>query len=92
MALCRHVLLNPLDEFLSYPKVPFVYFYQLSFDGNTYQNIADSNYEHRGNPLGIYRGKAFITGCGYWRCARYTEILDMNTMIWSKGEHFPYAE
>ena len=88
------MLLNFFDDFLSHLKVLLVYFKKFSFDGNTYQTMADSKYEHDHNPLGIYQGQAFITGCGYSRCARYTEILDMNTMIWYNGRDFPqtYAE
>ena len=68
-----------------------------SFDGDKFQEIDDSLYDHSETfGLGNYRGHAFTTGCSpmssqweyenYWgnkdSCKRKTEIMDMDTLEW----------
>jgi len=65
-----------------------------SFDGENYVQVEDSKYSHdRTFGLGNYRGKAFTTGCHSRGCTSKveTELLDMTTMKWSDGPHYPFA-
>ena len=62
------------------------------YDGENFDAVnARSTFSHGGEQLGIYRGKAFVTSCGYYSssCNRKTELLDMTTLTWSNGADFP---
>ena len=62
------------------------------YDGENFHAVNDkSQFSHGGEQLGIYRGKAFVTSCGYYSssCNRKTELLDMTTLTWSNGADFP---
>ena len=65
-----------------------------SFDGENYQSIESSKYRHA-YTLGLanYKGKALITGCGYYNadCSFKTELFDLNTMKWFDGPDFPFG-
>ena len=63
-----------------------------SFDGESYQSAASSEYSHR-QTLGIanYLGKALSTGCDSNWCGMKTELMDMNTLTWSAGPDFPFT-
>ena len=65
----------------------------LSFDGQSYQSAGSSEYSHQ-NTLGManYREKALTTGCDYGSCAVKTELMDMETLSWSSGPEYPFAE
>ena len=63
----------------------------LRFDGESYQSVAASEYDHR-YTLGLanYREKALITGCYDYSlgCGLKTELMDMNTLTWSPGPDY----
>ena len=66
-----------------------------SFDGENYVQVEDSKYSHAQTyGLENYGGKAFTTGCySNYGCTNKvaTELLDMTTMKWSDGPHYPFA-
>ena len=70
-----------------------------SFDGKRYRSVVPSEYSHRHTKgLANYRGHALTTGCqpveneiSRSLCKFKTELLNMATMIWSKGPDYPFA-
>ena len=67
----------------------------LSFDGENFANTERTLYGHGHQQIGNYRGKAFVTSCN-WNgrgveppCNRKTELLDMESLKWSRGTAFP---
>ena len=67
--------------------------FQFSFDGQNYELVASSKYEH-GHTYGLanYKNHAFTTGCnGSGKtCNLKTELFDMETQSWSDGPDYPY--
>ena len=63
----------------------------LSFDGQSYQSAGSSEYSHRSTfGMANYRGKALTTGCSNVNCGVKTELMDMETLIWSAGPDYPW--
>ena len=62
-----------------------------SFDGQSYQSAASSEYSHRATyGMANYRGKALTTGCyPDGSCGLKTELMDMTSLTWSAGPDYP---
>ena len=65
------------------------------FDGEFCHSAGSSTYSHK-NTFGManYLGKALTTGCGVndsIGCGVETELMDMNTLTWSRGPDFPFT-
>jgi len=63
------------------------------FDGGFYHSAGSSTYSHTFTMgMANYIGKALTTGCnGDSTCRGKTELMDMNTLIWSTGPDFPFT-
>ena len=86
----KHFFVFQLYKTIPYSSLKYVF----SFDGDNYETVEDSKYNHEQTyGLGIYHGKAFTTGCAVNGCTSYvaTELLDMTTMKWSDGPDYPFA-
>ena len=71
-----------------------IYCIAFSFDGEIYDEIDKSRYQHHWT-LGLanYRGRALTTGCNSFGDCKYkTELLSLNTLKWSDGPDFPYTD
>ena len=66
----------------------------LRFDGESFQTAGSSNSSHlQTKGMGNYKNMALTTGCseGYW-CGTKTEVMNMETLQWSDGPDFPFAD
>ena len=63
-----------------------------SFDGEFFESVCSSLYSHQFVEIANYKGKALTTGCGdSLLCFVKTELLDMDTNIWSSGPDYPFT-
>ena len=65
----------------------------IRFDGEFYHSAGSSTYSHRDTyGMANYLGKALTTGCsdGESSCNVKTELMDMNTLLWSSGPDYPF--
>ena len=69
----------------------------LRFDGEFYHYAGRSKYSHACTMgMANYLGKALTTGCddqlsNQSVCSIKTELMDMNTLIWSSGPDYPFT-
>ena len=80
------------QKIISNKQFPFIYI-NLSFDGEKFIAIEDSEFPHDMTlRLGNYRGAAFTTGGqgsnDWWP---KSEILNMETMKWSEAPDWPFG-
>ena len=54
------------------------------FDGELFENIGSSKFEHFKSKIANYRERALVTGCSLKKkkCGSKTEILDVSTFKW----------
>ena len=63
------------------------------FDGESFQTAGSSKFSHRAtHGMGNYKNKALTTGCNEGSsCGTKTELMNMETLQWSDGPDFPFA-
>jgi len=71
----------------------FLLIYYFSFDGESYQSAGSSEYSHEFTyGMANYLGRALTTGCfGSSTCAVKTELMNMDTLTWSRGPDYPFT-
>ena len=81
----------PLVSIISCLTIQVILF--LRFDGKSYHSAGSSLYSHRKTlSMANYVGKALTTGCDYpAECLVKTELMNMETLTWSRGPEFPFA-
>ena len=80
----------PLVSIISCLTIQVILF--LRFDGKSYHSAGSSLYSHRMTlSMANYVGKALTTGCETGDCLVKTELMNMETLTWSRGPEFPFA-
>ena len=64
-----------------------------SFDGESFQTAGSSKFSHKETlGLGNYKNQALTTGCkDTSSCGIKTELMNMETLEWSDGPDYPFA-
>ena len=64
-----------------------------SFDGESFQTAGSSKFSHKLTlGLGNYKNQELTTGCeDTSSCGIKTELMNMETLEWSDGPDYPFA-